>query len=64
MHHQIFKIFFDPGGKGALTHPNQNPADALVRGRTSVVAAILVETFHNTAVCANEKQRPRKSSVG
>jgi len=33
MHHfvsQFFKIFFASGGKGALTPPNQNPADALV----------------------------------
>ena len=27
---QFFKIFFASGGKGALTPPNQNPADALV----------------------------------
>jgi len=27
-HGQIFKIFFASGGKGALTPPNKNPADA------------------------------------
>jgi len=26
---QIFKIVFASGGKGALTPPNQNPADVL-----------------------------------
>jgi len=27
---QIFQIFFASGGKGALTHPDQNPADVPV----------------------------------
>jgi len=27
-HGQIFKIFFASGGKGSLTPPNKNPADA------------------------------------
>jgi len=31
---QIFKIFFASGGKGALTPPNQNPANALVYAET------------------------------